>query len=175
MVGGDLGPTRQSRRERTKTTKALEQEEVMLLADEDDSNESGTERTIQVATTAPGAPRPTRTTTTPQPKDQAALMKTRISAAEIAERLATAATTANRPVIGKASTTTNGQNKVLTDLIASLLSAIEEQKQEQTCLILAMEEQKQAHVNQIESLTKMFTQHIEMLKAGHGIDPDPVV
>jgi hypothetical protein len=101
MVEGDPGPTRQSRRERTKTTKALEQEKVMLLADEDESNDSGPEKTIHVATTAPGAPRPTRTAITPQPKGQAALPRLRTSAAKVAERLAAASTTANRSVIGR--------------------------------------------------------------------------
>ena len=161
MVEGDPGPTRQSRRERAKTTKALEQERVMLLADEDESNDSGPEKTIHVAT-APGAPRPTRTAITPQPKDQAAPTRTRTSAAKVAERLAAATTTTNRSVIGKTSTTANGQSKALTELITSLLSAIEEQKQEQ---MEAMAEQKRAHANQIETLSELFTKQIETLKA----------
>jgi restriction endonuclease S subunit len=65
-------------------------------------------------------------------------------------------------VIGKTSTTANGQNKTLTELITSLLSAIEEQKQEQ---MEAMEEQKRAHANQIETLSELFTKQIESLKA----------
>jgi hypothetical protein len=47
--------------------------------------------------------------------------------------------------------TANAQIKVLTDLVKSLLRAMEEQKEE--------------HANQLETLTKTFTQQIEMLKA----------
>ncbi|KAG4427632.1 hypothetical protein IFR05_016886, partial [Cadophora sp. M221] len=47
--------------------------------------------------------------------------------------------------------TTNAQVKVLTDLAKSLLSVMEEQKEE--------------HANQLETLTKTFTEQIEMLKA----------
>jgi hypothetical protein len=146
MVGVDLGPTRQSRRDRTKTTKALEQEEAILLGDEDESNESGTETTIRVSATPPNAPAPTRA---------------RASAAKAAERLAEVAASTSRSAIGKASTTT-GKHKVVTDLIAALLSAIEEQRQEQ---MEAMEQQRHAHANQIETLTEMFAKQIETLKA----------
>jgi hypothetical protein len=164
MVGVDLGPTRQSRRDRTKTMKALEQEEAILVGDEDESNESGTETTIRVSVTppnAPGAPRSARTVIMSQPKNQAAPTRARASAAKAAERLAAVAASTSRSAIGKASTTT-GQHKVMTDLIAALLSAIEEQKQEQ---MEAMEQQRRAHASQIETLTEMFTKQIETLKA----------
>ncbi len=161
MVEGDLGPTRQSRRERTKTTKALEQEKAILLGGEDESNESGTERTIYVSTTPPSALGAPRTAITPQSKDQAALARTRTSTAKAAERLAAAAATANRSVTGRTSAIA-GQDKALAGLIASLLDAIAEQKQEQ---MEAMEEQKRAHANQIETLTDMFMKQIETLKA----------
>lgn len=50
----------------------------------------------------------------------------------------------------------------MTDLIAALLGAIEEQKQEQ---MEAMEKQRRAHANQIEALTEIFSKQIETLKA----------
>ena len=53
------GSTRQSRRERAKTTKALE----------NDSYESSTEDTIHVAAVAPSAPRPNRIKKKLHPKD----------------------------------------------------------------------------------------------------------
>jgi hypothetical protein len=46
--------------------------------------------------------------------------------------------------------------------LASLLRAIEEQKQEQ---MEATEKQKQVHANQIETLSELFTKQIETLKA----------
>lgn len=58
--------------------------------------------------------------------------------------------------------TVAGQNEAVTDLIVTLLSAIEEQKHEQT---KAMEEQRRVHAEQIETLTEMFTKQIETLKA----------
>jgi len=42
MVGEEAGPTRQSRRERTKATKALEQEKMMQHGRGTQSNPSGT-------------------------------------------------------------------------------------------------------------------------------------
>lgn len=164
MVRVEPGPTRQSRRDRTKTTKALEQEKAGLLGDEAESDESVTETTIHVSATPPsppGAPRSTRDLVTTQPKNQATPTRARPSAAKAAERLAAVAATTSRSVIGRASAPA-GQNKVVSDLIAALLSAIEEQKQERT---EAIEEQRRAHANQIETLTEMFTKQIETLKA----------
>jgi formamidopyrimidine-DNA glycosylase len=54
--------------------------------------------------------------------------------------------------------TTNTQIKVLTDLVKSLLEAMEGQTS-------AVEELKKEHANQIEVLTRTFTQQIETLKA----------
>lgn len=48
MAGVDAGPTRQSRRDRTK-----EQDETKLRGDDDESNASGTETTIHVSDTRP--------------------------------------------------------------------------------------------------------------------------
>lgn len=57
----------------------------------------------------------------------------------------------NQSAYKKANESTNMQIKALTDLVQSLLVAIEEQKKE--------------HVTQIETLTKTFTEQIEALKA----------
>jgi hypothetical protein len=49
-------------------------------------------------------------------------------------------------------------NKLLTELVMSLLGAIEGQKQ-------AMNEQKQAHANQMEALTRTFTEQFDTLRS----------
>jgi hypothetical protein len=144
--------------------KALEQQEAIVLGDEDESNASGTETTIRVSATpanAPDAPRSARTVTMSQPKNPAAPTRARASAAKAAERLAAVAASTSRSAIGKTSTTA-GQNKAVADLMAALLSAMEEQKQEQR---EAMEQQRRAHASQIEALTEMFTKQVEALKA----------
>jgi hypothetical protein len=84
MVGVGAGSTRQSRRDRTKTMKALGQEEAVLRRVHDESNASGTETTIHVWATpssTPGAPRATRTANMPEPKNQAAPTRARAAAA----------------------------------------------------------------------------------------------
>lgn len=74
--------------------------------------------------------------------------------------------------------TANTQIKALMDLVKSLLKAmdeqkethsalretVEDQKQTQALLRETMMEQKLAHQNQIEALTKLFAQQIDMLK-----------
>jgi len=79
------GSTRQSRRERAKTTKALEH----------DSYESDTEDTVHVAAVAPGAPRLKRTGKKLRPEDQIVSIKNRVMAEKRAEQLVITATTAN--------------------------------------------------------------------------------
>jgi hypothetical protein len=153
----EVGQTRQSRRERTKTPKALEHEKTMHQGkaqsnpagmasqraagtwEQDESDENGIEETIHVAETAPGAPRPNRTTINPQFKNQIAPTSNRTSTAKLAEQLAAASTVTNQIATEKANITTSEQIKGLTDLV--------------TKLVRAMEEEKQAHANQIESLT----------------------
>jgi hypothetical protein len=73
---------------------------------------------------APGAPRPNRTAMNPHLKNQMAT------------------TAPNQVATEKANTTAHMQIKVLTDLVTSLLRA--------------MEEQKQAQANQIETLTQQI-------------------
>jgi hypothetical protein len=60
-------------------------------------------------------------------------------------------------VATKAASTTNTQIKVLTDMVKSLLEAMEEQTS-------AVEELKREYANRIEVLTGTFTQQIETLK-----------
>ena len=113
------GSTRQSRRERAKTTKALE----------NDSYESDTEDTIHVAAVAPGAPRSKRMGKKLHPEDQTVSTRNRVMAEKRAEQLAITATTGNQLATEKTNTTTNTQIKVLTNLVTSLLGALEEQKE----------------------------------------------
>jgi hypothetical protein len=68
------------------------------------------------------------------------------------------AATSNHTAHEKAPSTANGQIKVLTDLVKSLLKAMEGQT-------LAVEDLKKEHTNQIEALTRTFTKQIETLKA----------
>jgi len=79
------GSTRQSRRERAKTTKALE----------NDSYESDTEDTVHVAAVAPGAPRSKRTGKKLRPEDQIVLTRNRVMAEKRVEQLVIIATTVN--------------------------------------------------------------------------------
>ena len=69
------GSTRQSRRERAKTTKALEH----------DSYESNTEDTVHMAAVAPSAPRSKRIGKKLRPKDQIVLIRNRVMAEKKAE------------------------------------------------------------------------------------------
>jgi hypothetical protein len=71
--------------------------------------------------------------------------------AKAGERPATMAATSNQLAYEKSNASANSQIKVLTDLVKSLLKAMEEQKEE--------------HAHQLETLTKTFTQQIETLKA----------
>ena len=122
--------TRPPRRDRSKTSKALEVErtthcvksaEKHLLGtssqrardtrDQDGSNESETEDAIYVATQAPNAAQRNRTATNPRLQDHMAPIRPNQLAAE------------------KGSAAVTPQIKVLTDLITSLLRAVEEQKQ----------------------------------------------
>ena len=135
------GLTRQSRRERVKTTKALEY----------GSYESGIEDTVHVTAVAPSAPRTKRIGKKPRPEDQFMPTRNRATAEKRAEQLEITTTTANQPTTEKTNTTTNLQIKVLTNLIMSLLGALEEQKE--------------AQANQVKVITEMFTEQIDALRA----------
>lgn len=135
-------PTHLPRRVRTKTPKALELERNAQRGETEgryrpqtpnrgvrearhqDDSEGGAEDSTDTATTAPDAPRPNRTTMKPH---------------KAAKRTDTA---------------TDQQTKGLTELVTSLLRAMEDQKQSQA---------NQANLN--ETLTVSLTQQIEELKA----------
>ena len=138
--------TRQSSRERVKTSKALEWSKRSSRAVASD-----TEDTIEVIEEAPMPLQTRRTGIGAHPKEQSVATKVKALAAKAGERPATAAATPNQPVHEKANASANMQIKVLTDLVKSLLKAMEEQKKE--------------HVTQIETITRTFTKQIETLKA----------
>ena len=135
------GSTRQSRRERVKTTKALEY----------GSYESGIEDTVHVTAVAPGAPRTKRIGKKPRPEDQFMPTRNRVTAEKRTEQPEITTTTANQPTTEKTNITTNLQIKLLTNLVTSLLGALEEQKE--------------AQANQVKIITEMFTEQIDALRA----------
>jgi hypothetical protein len=124
------GATRQSHRARTKTPKALEQEErrrrvnpgdsdsgdtpVQRGKEADsraDSDESETGDESSTAATAPEAPRPNRTTMKPDNRNQAALKTNLRLTAKGGEQL----------INGKANTAINAQNGLLIELVKTLV------------------------------------------------------
>ena len=137
--------TRQSSRERVQTQKALEWNKRRPRAASSD-----VEDTIEVIE-APAAPQAKRPEVSSHLKERIVATKVKALTAKAGERPATIAATLNHSTHEKAMSTANAQIKVLTDLVKSLLRAMEEQKEE--------------HANQLETLTKTFTQQIEMLKA----------
>lgn len=118
--------TRQSTREHVQTPNAREWRED----------------TIELMETVPDAPQSKRTETTSHLKYRIVATKARAIAAKTGQRSTTAAPL-NQWAAEKATTTTNMQIKVLTDLVKSLLKAMEEQKLEQAKQIASMAEQKQ--------------------------------
>jgi DNA anti-recombination protein RmuC len=97
--------------------------------------------------------------------------KVRAIAAKTGERACTAAPL-NQWTTEKATISTGVQIKVLTDLVRSLLKAMEEQKQTHQNQIEALTKTHQnqieaitkTHQNQIEAITKTVTQQIDTLK-----------
>jgi hypothetical protein len=147
------GLTRRSSRERVQTPKALEWNQGRARAVSSDR-----EDTIEVIEEAPTAPRSKRTEMSSHPKECVVATKVKALTAKAGERPATMAATLKHSGHEKAVSTANTQIKVLTDMIKSLLEAMEGQTS-------AVEELKQGHANQIEVLTRTFTQQIETLKA----------
>lgn len=119
---------------------------------------SDVDDTIEVIETAPAAPQSKRTEINASLKERIVATKVKALTAKAGERPATMAATLNHSAHEKAVSSANTQIKVLTDLVKSLLEAMEGQTS-------AMEELKKEHANQIEVLTRSFTQQIEMLKA----------
>jgi Zinc knuckle len=144
-MAGRASPTRQSSRERVQTPKARELNRRQLRMESSD-----TEDAIEVVDTIPAAPQPKRTEISTHLRGRITTTKVQALAAK-ADR--SAAATSNYASQEKG--TTNAQIKALTDLVKSLIKA--------------MEDQKQTHQNQIEALmetmTKTVTQQIDTLKA----------
>jgi hypothetical protein len=153
MEGAEkTGTTRQSRRKRTKTPKALEQEERRSRGNPGESDSGETDGQVDndesdikednpTAATPPGAPRPNRTIINPDSRNQIAPKLNHTLTAKAGER----------PANGKANTASNAQNMLLINLVTSLVKAIEEQKQ--------------THTDQIEALTRTLTEQINTLRA----------
>lgn len=139
MVGG-ASPTRQSSRERFQTPKARELNMRQLRAESSD-----TEDAIEVVDTIPAAPQPKRTEISAHLRGRITATKVQALAAKVDR---SAATTSNHASQEKG--TTNAQIKALTDLVKSLIKAIEDQN------VL--------HQNQIEVLSETLTQQINALK-----------
>ncbi|PMD33650.1 hypothetical protein L207DRAFT_517696 [Hyaloscypha variabilis F] len=139
------GLTRQSSRERVQTPKAVEWNKRRSRAASSDIED--TIKVIEV----PAAPQAKRPEVSSHLKERIVATKVKALTTKAGERPATIAATPNHSTHEKATSTANAQVKVLTDLVKSLLRAMEEQKEE--------------HANQLKTLTKTFTQQIEMLKA----------
>ena len=135
-----------TRRERVQTPKALERNYGRSR-----TMSSDIEDTIEVVEMAPAAPKSKRTEISLHLKERVVATKVKALTAKAGERPAAMAATSNQLAHEKANASASAQIKVLTDLVKSLLKTMEEQKEE--------------HANQLEMLTKTFTQQIETLKA----------
>jgi hypothetical protein len=144
--------TCQSSRERVHTPKALEWNKRRARAVSSD-----VEDTIEVIETVPAAPPSKRTEINAHLRERIVATKVKALTAKVGERSATMAAAPNHPAHEKAVPSANTQIKVLTDLVKSLLGAMEGQTS-------AMEELKKGHANQVEVLTRTFTEQIETLK-----------
>jgi hypothetical protein len=113
--------------------------------------------TIEVIEEVSAAPQSKRTEVGSHPKEHRVATKVRALTTKARERPATMVTTRNYLTNEKAASTTNTQIKVLTDMVKSLLEAMEEQTS-------AVEELKREYADRIECLTRTFTQQIKTLK-----------
>ena len=145
-------PTCQSGRERVQTPKARERSMWQLRA-----GSSDTEDIIEVIDSVPAAPQTKRTEVNGHLRDRIVATKVRALATK-AERPAAAVTTHSSHEKG---TNTSVQIKTLTDLVKSLVKAMEDQKQTHQNQIETLTEM---HENQIETITKTVTQQIDTLK-----------
>lgn len=139
------GLTRQSSRERVQTPKAAEWNKRRSRAMSSDA-----EDTIEVIETASAAPQSKRPEISSHFRERIVATKVKALTAKAGERPATTAAILNQGSHEKTISATT-QLKMLTQLVTSLLKAMEEQKQE--------------HADQMETLTKTFTQQIDTLKA----------
>jgi hypothetical protein len=118
---------------------------------------SDVEDMIEVIETVPAAPQSKRMEINAHLKERIVATKVKALTAKAGERPTTMAATLNHSAHEKVVPTANAQIKVLTDLVKSLLEAMEGQTS-------AMEELRKEHANQIEVLTRTFSQQIETLK-----------
>ena len=151
-MGEGASPTRQSGRERVQTPKARKRSMWQLRA-----GSSDTEDIIEVVDSVPAAPQTKRTEVNGHLRDRIVATKVRALAAK-AERPAAAATNHSSQEKG---TNTNVQIKTLTDLVKSLVKAMEDQEQKHQNQIEAL---TRMHANQIETITTTVTQQIVTLK-----------
>jgi len=146
----NVGVARHSSRERVQTQRALEGSHQRRSK----SVSSVIEDTIEVMDGPPAAPRTKRTVgieSSLRSKERGVATKIKAFTAKEGERATSTTANPTQSSYEKSNTTTNMQIKVLTDLVKTLVKA--------------MEEQKETHANQLETLTKTFTQQIETLKA----------
>lgn len=146
-----VSPTRRSSRERVQTTRARESNVRRSSAA---SIEMGD--TIEVTEEGPAAPLSKRVEVSSHLKDRIVATKIRALAAK-AERPVAATT---NPSSQEKGGNTNAQIKTLTDLVKSLMKAMEDQKQTHQNQIVAL---TKTHQNQIEALTKTYQNQIEAL------------
>jgi hypothetical protein len=139
------GLTRRSSRERVQTPKALEWNKRRPRA-----MSSDVEDMIEVIETVPAAPQSKRMEINAHLKERIVATKVKALTAKAGERPTTMAATLNHSAHEKVVPTANAQIKVLTDLVKSLLEAMEGQTS-------AMEELRKEHANQIEVLTRTFS------------------
>jgi hypothetical protein len=150
-MGEGASPTRQSGRERVQTPKARER--LWQLR----ASSSDTEDIIEVVDSVPAAPQTKRTEVNGHLRDRIVATKVRALAAK-AERPAAAATNHSSQEKG---TNNSAQIKTLTDLVKSLVKAMEDQEQKHQNQIDAL---TSMHANQIETITTTVTQQIDTLK-----------
>lgn len=118
-------------RERVQTPKALEWNKRRARATSIDTE---TEDIIEVIKEPPAAPQSKRPEVSTHLKEHIVVTKVRGLTAKAGERAAMAAATSNHTAHKKAPSTANGQIKVLTNLVKSLLKAMEGQTS--ACLAL---------------------------------------
>jgi hypothetical protein len=104
---------------------------------------------IEVIGTVPAAPQAKRTEINAHLKERIVATKVKALTAQAGERPTTMAATPSHSAHEKAMSTANTQTKTLTGFVKSLLGMTEEQEE---------------HTDQLEALTKTFTQQIERPK-----------
>jgi hypothetical protein len=166
MAAEELSPTRWPRRQRVQTPKAVElNRKRRETHGQNGSSEDETEDTIEVDVVAPTAPQPKRTETSAFLKDRVVATKIRALSAKTGERSTTTGATLSQWATEKTPTTGNGQIKVLTDLVRSLVKAMEEQKQTHADQIENLVEQIATLKTQVREMTEQIQTQLSDLQA----------